>query len=72
MVGFLALLSFVVVLGVVLTNGVPFAGFGSLVSVMLLGFSFVFIFLGVIGTYLGMVSDESKSRPIYIIRDKTF
>jgi len=72
LVGFLALLCFAVVFVVVLTKGVPFAGFGSLVSIMLLGFSCVFIFLGVIGTYLGLIYDESKSRPIYIIRDKTF
>jgi glycosyltransferase involved in cell wall biosynthesis len=72
LVGFLALLGFAVVFVVVLTKGVPFAGFGSLVSIMLLGFACVFIFLGVIGTYLGLISDESKSRPIYIIRDKTF
>ena len=72
LVGFLALLGFAVVFVVALTKGVPFAGFGSLVSIMLLGFACVFIFLGVIGTYLGLISDESKSRPIYIIRDKTF
>lgn len=70
--GFLALLCFAVVVVLVITKGVPFAGFGTLVSIMLLGFSCVFIFLGVIGTYLGLIFDESKSRPIYIIRDKTF
>lgn len=72
LVGLFGLFCFFIVLIVVLTKGVPFAGFGSLVSIILLGFACVFMFLGVIGTYLGLIYDESKSRPIYIIRDKTF
>lgn len=71
LVGFLALLSFVFIATIALTRGVPFAGYGSIVSIMLLGFACVFIFLGVIGTYVGLISDETKNRPIYIIRDRT-
>ncbi|HVV68980.1 MAG TPA: glycosyltransferase family 2 protein [Gammaproteobacteria bacterium] len=53
-----------------LLYGNPIPGYPSLmVSVLFLG-GVQLIALGVIGEYLGRVSDESKQRPIYIIRKK--
>jgi polyisoprenyl-phosphate glycosyltransferase len=52
------------------TAGVPFAGFGSIMSVMLLMFGFLFTMLGLIAEYIGMIFDEVKQRPNFIVRDE--
>jgi polyisoprenyl-phosphate glycosyltransferase len=48
------------------SRGVPFAGFGSLVSILLLLISFLFLFLGIIGEYVGLIYEEVKQRPNYV------
>jgi glycosyltransferase involved in cell wall biosynthesis len=53
----------------VLMFGVPFAGFGTLISVMLLMFGFLFTMLGVVAEYIGLVYEEVKSRPNFVVRD---
>jgi glycosyltransferase involved in cell wall biosynthesis len=53
-----------------LTQGVPFDGFGTIVGLNLLGFSFLALFLGVIGEYLGMTFEEAKSRPAFIVSER--
>ena len=63
-----ALLIYEVVLA--FTAGVPFAGFGSIMSVMLLMFGFLFTMLGLIAEYIGMIFDEVKQRPNFIVRDE--
>jgi glycosyltransferase involved in cell wall biosynthesis len=55
-----------------LTKGVPFAGFGTLVSLILLGFSFTLMSIGILGQYIALIYEEVKDRPIYIIAEKTF
>jgi len=50
--------------------GVPFAGFGTIVCLMLMLFGFLFIILGVIGEYIGMIFDETKARPVTIVEEK--
>lgn len=50
--------------------GVPFAGFGSIMSVMLLMFGFLFTMLGVIAEYVGMIFDEVKQRPNFTVGDE--
>ena len=55
-----------------LTKGVPFAGFGTLVSLILLGFSFTLLSIGILGQYIALIYEEVKDRPIYIIAEKTF
>ena len=50
--------------------GVPFAGFGSIVATILLCFSVTILVLGIIAQYLGLIYEEVKRRPLYII-DKT-
>jgi dolichol-phosphate mannosyltransferase len=49
--------------------GVPFAGFGSIISLQLLLFSFTVLILGTIGEYVGLMVDEVKGRPAFIVRD---
>ena len=49
--------------------GVPFAGYGSIMGVVLLMFGFLFIFLGIIGKYIGLIYEEVKVRPNFIVSD---
>jgi glycosyltransferase involved in cell wall biosynthesis len=53
-----------------LTSGTPFAGFGILVGINLLGFGLVMLALGVMSQYLALVYEEQKSRPSYLIMDR--
>lgn len=50
--------------------GVPFDGFGTLISVMLIGFGIVTLLLGVIGEYIGLIYEEVKQRPNFIVSKK--
>jgi glycosyltransferase involved in cell wall biosynthesis len=60
-----------VVLGVkFFVYGVPFNGFGTLISVMLIGFGILTTLLGVIGEYVGLIYEEVKQRPNFIISRK--
>lgn len=49
--------------------GVPFDGYGSIVGIILLISSLLFLILGVIGEYLSLIFDETKKRPVYIIEE---
>jgi glycosyltransferase involved in cell wall biosynthesis len=51
-------------------NGVPFPGYGSLICLMLVGFGVLTLFLGVVGEYLGLIYEEVKQRPNFVIRQK--
>jgi dolichol-phosphate mannosyltransferase len=50
--------------------GVPFPGFGTIICVMLMMFGFLFTMLGVIGEYIGLIYEEVKQRPNYIVQEK--
>jgi dolichol-phosphate mannosyltransferase len=50
--------------------GVPFAGFGTIMGVMLLMFGFLFTMLGVVAEYIGLIYEEVKQRPNFVIREK--
>lgn len=52
-----------------LVQGVPFAGFGTLVGLQLLFFGLTMIILGLIGEYLSLVYREVRPRPRFIIKD---
>ena len=59
-----------VVLSVIwFTVGVPFAGFGSIIGLIGLGFSLILLCLGIIAQYVGLIYEEVKKRPIYIISE---
>jgi dolichol-phosphate mannosyltransferase len=51
--------------------GVPFAGYGLVVSAIVSGFGLVFLCLGVMAQYLSLIYEEVKRRPNYVIREKT-
>jgi dolichol-phosphate mannosyltransferase len=48
--------------------GVPFAGYGTIVALMLLMFGLLFLFLGIISEYVGMIFEEVRGRPSFIVR----
>ena len=49
--------------------GVPFAGFGTIVSVAVLAFGTLTFMLGIIAEYLGLIYEEVKGRPNFIVSD---
>jgi len=55
-----------------LTYGVPFAGYGSLIGVMFVGFSVIMLCIGILAQYLGLIYEEVKQRPLYVVSEKTF
>lgn len=52
-----------------LTQGVPFAGFGTLVSLALLLIGFLSLMIGILSEYVGLIYEEVKARPNYVISD---
>ena len=66
-----AALSFVLLVGFgvrAFFYGVPFDGFGTITTLVLMLFALLFIFLGILSEYIGMIYTESRHRPSYIIR----
>lgn len=49
--------------------GVPFAGFGTIVGVSLLAFGLLSLMIGVMAEYVGMIYEEVKQRPNFIVSD---
>ena len=69
LLSFASAVSFVVLFVVWETRGVPFAGFGTLVSLGLLSFGILTVMLGVIAEYLGLIYEEVKRRPNFIVQE---
>jgi len=51
-------------------KGVPFAGFGTIVSFSLLVLGFLSLMLGILSEYVGLIYEEVKQRPNYIISNR--
>jgi polyisoprenyl-phosphate glycosyltransferase len=69
----LSMISFMTVVPMALvwfTFGVPFAGFGTIVSLVLLGIGLQSLMIGVLSEYVGLVYQETKRRPNFIISDE--
>ena len=69
----LSLISFVSLLVwmiVWITSGVPFAGFGTIVSLAVLAFGTLTFMLGIIAEYLGLIYEEVKGRPNFIVAEQ--
>lgn len=49
--------------------GVPFAGFGSLIGVTVLGFSLTMLCVGILAQYVGLIYEEVKHRPLYLVTE---
>jgi glycosyltransferase involved in cell wall biosynthesis len=64
-----SLLSLVVLAIDWMTRGVPFPGFGTIVALMVMFFGILFCFLGVVSIYIGLIYEEVKGRPNFIIRE---
>lgn len=65
-------LSFLLLAGIVvkvLVWGVPFPGFGTIMAVMLMMFGILFTMLGVISEYIGLIYEEVKQRPNFIVKE---
>ena len=70
--GFIALLAFIYLLFIVtrtLIFGVDVSGYASLMSVILFLGGIQLVSIGILGEYLGRVSEEVKRRPVYVIAD---
>jgi dolichol-phosphate mannosyltransferase len=52
-------------------KGVPFAGFGTIVGVVLIGFSLTMLAVGIIAQYIALIYEEVKGRPLYLIAERT-
>lgn len=66
---FAAFIAFVVLVIIWETKGVPFAGFGSIVSLFLMAFGILTTMLGVIAEYLGLIYEEVKRRPNFVVQE---
>jgi len=53
-----------------LANGVPFDGFGTLVGILLLLISLLFGALAILSEYIGLILEEVKNRPHFIIEEE--
>jgi dolichol-phosphate mannosyltransferase len=49
--------------------GVPFAGYGTIISVILFLFGFNFFILSILALYIAQVYEEVKQRPNYIVKE---
>jgi glycosyltransferase involved in cell wall biosynthesis len=54
-----------------ITESIPFAGFGTIVGLISLGFSSLLFAVGVIAQYIALIYDEVKARPLYLVSEKT-
>jgi dolichol-phosphate mannosyltransferase len=52
-----------------INSGVPFQGYGTLVSVVLVTLGVLGMMLGILGEYIGLIYEEVKQRPNYIVSE---
>lgn len=65
----ISLFSFVVLVVVWVQFGVPFAGFGSIISLILLLFGVLTSMIGILGEYIGLIYEEVKGRPNFVVSE---
>ena len=51
-----------------LVSGVPFPGFGTIVALSVLSFGILTTLLSVMGIYIGLIYEEVRGRPNFVIR----
>jgi polyisoprenyl-phosphate glycosyltransferase len=56
--------------GIWIFVGVPFAGYGTIVGLLSVGFSLVLLSIGILAQYLALVYEEVKQRPLYVVSEK--
>ena len=69
-ISLMSLVAIVVLAVLAFFIGVPFAGFGTIVALIIGGFGFQTLLLGIVSEYLGLVYEESKGRPNFIVSEK--
>ncbi len=62
-------LYFLYVLYLALFTDATMKGWPSMISIMLIFNGFILLILGIIGEYIGRIYDETKRRPLYIVRE---
>jgi dolichol-phosphate mannosyltransferase len=65
----LSLIGIIVMSTFWILGSVPFAGFGTIVGLISLSFSLTMLAIGVLAQYLGLIYEEVKDRPLYIVRE---
>jgi glycosyltransferase involved in cell wall biosynthesis len=50
-------------------SGVPFAGFGTIVSLFLFVFGILSLMIGILSEYIGLIYEEVKARPNYVVSE---
>lgn len=65
----LSFFSIPVLAGLWVAKGVPFAGFGTVVALILLLFGLTAAMLGVVSEYIGLIYEEVKQRPNFIVSE---
>jgi dolichol-phosphate mannosyltransferase len=66
---FVAVITFIIMLSVWLTKGVPFPGFGSIMTLVLFIFGTLTLILGVLAEYIGLIYQEVKRRPNFVVQE---
>ena len=67
---FIDFVYFLVLLIMVLTDNAEWYMSNTILIVLLFLFGFLFIFMGIMGTYLASMNKEIKNRPVYLIKEK--
>lgn len=62
-----AVIAFLVMAIAWVIGGVPFAGFGTIVSLILFVFGVLTVILGVIAEYISLIYEEVKARPNFVV-----
>jgi glycosyltransferase involved in cell wall biosynthesis len=62
-----AIIAFIVMAIAWLIGGVPFPGFGTIVSLILFVFGVLTVILGVIAEYISLIYEEVKARPNFVV-----
>lgn len=68
-VGFISFVYLVYTIIKIIFFGVPFAGYGTIISIILFLFGFNFIILGILALYIAQVYEETKQRPNFIVKE---
>lgn len=66
-ISFLSLVALVVFAVSWFVIGVPFGGFGTIVSLVLLLFGVLSFMIGIVSEYVGLIYEEVKGRPNYVV-----
>ena len=65
-----SLVYLLVSLGQMIFTASPSAGWSALIASLMLLNGLILIFFGILGEYIGRIFDETKNRPLYILRNK--